>query len=77
MSMEHFKLVEFSSVFNESSGMWNNIFVYNTVERDDDHHITYKFNSYKEVVSGTPTLAFTHHRTIYRRSGPKIRRPGR
>ena len=77
MSMEHFKLVGFSSVYDESTKMWDNKFAYNTVERDDDHHIVYDFKSYKEITSGTPELAFTHRKTFFRRPSPFTRRPRR
>lgn len=77
MSMEHFKLEEFSSVYDEQSKMWHNEMVYNTVERDDDHHLSYSFESYKEIVAPPPMLAFIHRKTPYRRPTPQMRFPRR
>ena len=74
MSVEHFQPAEFTSVFNEGSGMWDNTFTYYTVERDDDQHLSFSFTSYKEIVAGPRMLTFTHARTPFRRPKTRIRR---
>ena len=74
MSSERFKSAEFTSIYNESSEMYDNSFSFYTLDRDDDHHIQFNFTSYKKIIAGPSVLTFVHQRTSPRRPKSYTRR---